>query len=74
VRIERLPAFGSDHFPICVELALAESAARPSAAPVADADDQEQADEKVAAEGVNSDDVHTPKQTSKTTPKTTPKG
>jgi hypothetical protein len=60
VTMRRLAAFGSDRFPILVELAFIDDNARKPQAPAADADDHEQADEKTAAEGVSSDDVHTP--------------
>ena len=49
VRIERGPAFGSDHFPIFAELALDPAADALQDAPDAEADDLEEADEAIDA-------------------------
>lgn len=63
VRLERLPAFGSDHFPMFVELALGDPAVGEQADEglVADADDREEAREMTAAEGVSPRAVHCPR-------------
>ena len=47
VRIERGPAFGSDHFPVFAELALTPAAEALQDAPDAEADDLEEADEAI---------------------------
>ena len=46
--IERLDAFGSDHFPILVSLSIAPKEARHQSAPTADANDEAEADDKLA--------------------------
>lgn len=48
VELRRLPAFGSDHFPVYVRLLLTRTAAATQEAPRADADDEDRADDKVA--------------------------
>lgn len=59
VEIRRLGRVGSDHFPILVELQLADG--EPSDSSVRpDAEDHETADEKARDEGVDEDEVHTP--------------
>ena len=45
--IRRLPAFGSDHFPILITVAYAPKAAEAQEAPEPDADDQAEADDKL---------------------------
>lgn len=60
VGIERLPAFGSDHFPILVEIAHVERLDQQQEGLAPDADDAQWADEKAAEEGVSQADVHTP--------------
>ena len=60
VRIERLPAFGSDHFPILIELALVPGAEHEQQGLSADAHDERVAASKTARTGVDGDDVHTP--------------
>jgi endonuclease/exonuclease/phosphatase (EEP) superfamily protein YafD len=60
VRMERLPTFGSDHFPILIELALVPGLEHHQEGLQADADDHREADEKTQAKGVDGDDVHTP--------------
>lgn len=60
VEIRRLRRVGSDHFPILVELQLAVEGAAAQPPLRADAEDHEMAEEKVAEEGVDEDDVHTP--------------
>jgi len=47
VRLERLPNFGSDHFPIFVEIARDRTAPAEHEAPEADAEDQKEATEKI---------------------------
>lgn len=46
-RIERLPAFGSDHFPVYARLVLAPEAAERQPEPTPDADDREEAQDKI---------------------------
>ncbi|HEY9197838.1 MAG TPA: endonuclease/exonuclease/phosphatase family protein [Gammaproteobacteria bacterium] len=46
--MQRLPAFGSDHFPVYVRLVLQPEAAQAQEAPWADADDAQAADRKIA--------------------------
>lgn len=60
VKIERLPAFGSDHFPILIELALVPGVEAEQEGLEADAGDQQRAADKAARQGVGSADVHTP--------------
>jgi endonuclease/exonuclease/phosphatase (EEP) superfamily protein YafD len=60
VRLTRLPAFGSDHFPILVELALIQGLDLHQEGLEADEEDKQWAAEKTAAEGVDKDDVHQP--------------
>ncbi len=59
-RLERLPAFGSDHFPILIELAFEPSRGQRQERLDADADDHAWAEEKADAENADEDDVHTP--------------
>lgn len=59
-RLERLPAFGSDHFPILIELAFEPSRGKQQEGLDADADDHAWAEEKAAAENADEGDVHTP--------------
>jgi endonuclease/exonuclease/phosphatase (EEP) superfamily protein YafD len=61
ISLRRLPAFGSDHFPILVELALVEGLETQQQGLEGDADDKARAAEKTRAEGVSEDDVHTPR-------------
>lgn len=62
VGMRRLAAFGSDHFPILVELALVPGAKqRQQGLDPPDPDEQRTADRNAAAEGVDADDVHTPR-------------
>lgn len=60
VRLERLPAFGSDHFPIFVELQLTADRTAGAAGLEADAEDEEVAEEAMRDERVDERDVHTP--------------
>ena len=60
VRIARLPSFGSDHFPILIELALVPAADQEQQGPSADVQDKHLADSKAARKGVDGNDVHTP--------------
>jgi endonuclease/exonuclease/phosphatase (EEP) superfamily protein YafD len=60
VSLKRLPAFGSDHFPILVELALVEGLEDHQEGLAPDAGDKERAQEKVEAEDVGPEDVHNP--------------
>ena len=55
-----LRAYGSDHFPILVELQLTGDRREPSPAPEPDAEDREWAEEKIRAEGIDESVVHTP--------------
>jgi endonuclease/exonuclease/phosphatase (EEP) superfamily protein YafD len=50
--IRRLPAFGSDHFPILIALDHVPRAAAVQEAPAADAEDHAEADDKIAQVGV----------------------
>jgi endonuclease/exonuclease/phosphatase (EEP) superfamily protein YafD len=60
-RLERLPAFGSDHFPILVELVLAPERAPENGGGLrADAEDRAWAGEKMRDEHVSERDVPTP--------------
>jgi endonuclease/exonuclease/phosphatase (EEP) superfamily protein YafD len=61
VSMRRLPAFGSDHFPILVELALVPGLERHQEGLAPDAEDEERAAETVAAEDVSPEEVHDPK-------------
>ncbi|MEO6056876.1 MAG: endonuclease/exonuclease/phosphatase family protein [Gemmatimonadales bacterium] len=58
--VERLPAFGSDHFPLLSELALEPVRGAPQGALEADADDRAWAREIASAEAVTPDDVPSP--------------
>ena len=58
--IRRLPKFGSDHFPMLVELAYDRKHGADQEGLQADADDQALAREKIAAEPVKVSDVHEP--------------
>ena len=58
--IQRLPAFGSDHFPMLVELAYDRRHGATQEGLEADAEDEALADEKIAAEPVSEADVHEP--------------
>ncbi|MDB5839625.1 MAG: endonuclease [Herminiimonas sp.] len=59
--IKRLPAFGSDHFPMLVELIYDEAKGKGQEGLAADADDEALAEEKIEAEPVTVSDVHEPK-------------
>ena len=58
--IKRLPAFGSDHFPVLVELTYDKARGAQQKGLEADADDQALAKEKIDAEPVDVSDVHEP--------------
>ena len=58
--ITRLPHFGSDHFPVLVELVYDKAHGAQQQGLVADAEDQALADEKIDAEPVEVADVHEP--------------
>ncbi|WP_223467796.1 endonuclease/exonuclease/phosphatase family protein [Massilia soli] len=58
--IMRLPSFGSDHFPVLVELAYDRARGAEQEGLVPDADDEALAEEKIAAEPVSEADVHEP--------------
>jgi endonuclease/exonuclease/phosphatase (EEP) superfamily protein YafD len=60
VRIARLPSFGSDHFPILVELALVPGVEQEQQSLGADARDEVRAADQAARKGVDGSDVHTP--------------
>ncbi len=59
-RIERLPYFGSDHFPMFVELAYDEHYGADQEGIQADEEDHEWAEEKMEAKSVDESDVHEP--------------
>ncbi len=61
VGLKRLPAFGSDHFPILVELALVDGLERQQEGLEPDSEDMKRAAETVDAEDVAPEDVHKPK-------------
>ena len=58
--IRRLPSFGSDHFPVLVELVYDRVRGAQQEGLAADEDDHELAEEKIAAEPVTVEDVHEP--------------
>jgi endonuclease/exonuclease/phosphatase (EEP) superfamily protein YafD len=58
--IRRLPYFGSDHFPMLVELTYDSARGADQEGLVADEEDLALAEEKIAAEDVEVDDVHEP--------------
>ncbi len=58
--IQRLPAYGSDHFPILVELALEPRRAPQQSGLEPDADDRESAADAADEEDVSQEDVHAP--------------
>jgi endonuclease/exonuclease/phosphatase (EEP) superfamily protein YafD len=58
--IRRLPSFGSDHFPMLVELTYDRATGAQQEGLVADQEDHQIAEEKIAAEPVSVDDVHEP--------------
>lgn len=60
VRIVRLPYFGSDHFPIFIELAYTPHEQKDQNGLESDKDDEALAREKMKNEHVDEDDVHTP--------------
>lgn len=60
VRIERLPSMGSDHFPVFLELQYHPENDIIQEGLQAAAEDQQEADEKLAEEGANPDDVPEP--------------
>lgn len=60
VRIERLPSMGSDHFPVFLELQYHPANDEAQEGLQADAEDHQQADEKLAEEGADPDDVPEP--------------
>lgn len=60
VQLKRLGRFGSDHFPILVELALQPRRGAAQETPEADEDDREWAREKTEAKSVSKSDVHQP--------------
>jgi endonuclease/exonuclease/phosphatase (EEP) superfamily protein YafD len=59
--MQRLPSCGSDHFPVLVELVLDEANGAQQEGLAADAEDREEAEEKIAKEPVQPSDVHEPK-------------
>ncbi|MEN3278290.1 MAG: hypothetical protein V7631_4080 [Massilia sp.] len=59
--IRRLPSFGSDHFPVLVELVYDRVRGAGQEGLAADEEDHALADEKIAAEPVTVDDVHEPR-------------
>ena len=60
VDIRRLPAFGSDHFPVLVTLVLTQAPEQKDEGLDADADDHAQATQKMKAGTVRAADVHAP--------------
>ena len=59
--MQRLPTCGSDHFPVLVELVLDEANGAQQEGLAADAEDLEEAEEKIAKEPVQPSDVHEPR-------------
>lgn len=59
-QLQRLPAIGSDHFPILVELQLTSDPEAGHPMVEADAEDERWAEEKARSQGVDEDHVHTP--------------
>lgn len=60
-RIERLPHFGSDHFPVLMELAYEGDQCTGQEGLEADSSDEAEAARKTAAQGVSESEVHEPK-------------
>jgi len=60
VRIQRLPEFGSDHFPVLVELQYDPAPEQQSLQ--GDAEDENEAEEKIRKEGVSESDVPEPEK------------
>jgi hypothetical protein len=60
IGLKRLPAFGSDHYPILVELALVDGLESHQEGLAAKPEDEAWAREKVRAQDVGTEDVHTP--------------
>ncbi|UNG16755.1 endonuclease/exonuclease/phosphatase family protein [Stutzerimonas zhaodongensis] len=60
VRIQRLPEFGSDHFPVLVELQYDPAPEQQSLQ--GDAEDEDEAEEKIRKEGVSESDVPEPEK------------
>ena len=60
VRLKRLRAFGSDHFPVFIELVLSGGGANEEGLPV-DSEDVQEAQEETAATPAEPSDVHVPK-------------
>ncbi len=58
--MKRLPAFGSDHFPVLVELVFDEATGARQEGITADAEDEAIAEEKIAKKPVAVSDVHEP--------------
>jgi hypothetical protein len=58
VELKRLSAFGSDHFPVLVDLALEPRPQSPDL--TADREDQQEADDKMAEESADESQVHQP--------------
>lgn len=61
-RISRLPAFGSDHFPMLMTLACRPQGDAEVRALQADEDDEEWIEEKIDDEGISPRDVHRPER------------
>ena len=60
IDIRRLPAIGSDHFPVLVSLLCSGRTGSTLSIPAADSDDRSRARRKLAAEDVRPNDVHVP--------------
>lgn len=60
VELQRLPGFGSDHFPLLMRLWHAGEEVPGQQGLVADADDEREADRKARQEGVSAAEVHAP--------------
>jgi endonuclease/exonuclease/phosphatase (EEP) superfamily protein YafD len=59
-RLQRLPKFGSDHFPVLVELVYDESKRKLQKTHAPNGKDEQLAQEKINSEGADIKDVHTP--------------
>jgi hypothetical protein len=60
-RIERLPKFGSDHFPVLIELMLNDKNRSRQKEPKSDSNDRSEANKKIDKKDASSEDVHKPR-------------